>query len=193
MLKIARRLVVISAIVAIAVGTTKAFFWSNDSISNNTFSAGTLEVTLLSSDDSKTPFNWQGLFPGDTNHWEFKITNTGDLPQLFRAYLANYSGSTWILPYIDASVFLNHADGKGQYGESGKHLIWHGTLDQIYGSANALDNKNSLPDWPLESGVTAYYEIDLAVKTTLGNLPKGETFSVDLKVDATQPENLSWE
>ena len=72
-------MLVITAIAAIATGASSAYFTDTETITGNTFTAGTLDVMLGKS--AGKPFNVTMAYPGYTTPWEYvDIKNVGNLP-----------------------------------------------------------------------------------------------------------------
>ena len=76
MLKIAKSLIVIAAVAALAVGATSAIFTSQASVSGNTFATGTLEIRI-NGQASIPGFNYTNAAPGDSQSGQFGINNYG--------------------------------------------------------------------------------------------------------------------
>ena len=76
MLKIAKSLVVIAAVAALAVGATSAVFTSQAKVEGNTFATGILEIRINGS-SSIPGFNVTNAKPGDTKSGQFGVNNYG--------------------------------------------------------------------------------------------------------------------
>lgn len=80
MTKIAKSLAMIAFVAAIAVGATSSFFSDKEISQNNTFTAGTIDISV----DGQNPWtnSWHNLLdkPSQTNYMNFTIKNVGENP-----------------------------------------------------------------------------------------------------------------
>lgn len=73
-------LIVIGTIAAIVIGGTVAFFSDTETSTGNTFSAGTLNLTVNDKDgENVVLFNLSNLKPGDQPKGSYKIRNVGSI------------------------------------------------------------------------------------------------------------------
>ncbi len=81
MQKILKSLVTITAVAAIAIGATGAYFSSTVASSGNSFSAGTMILEINDQNPTATAvFNASDLYPGaDIAQQSFKVENTGTI------------------------------------------------------------------------------------------------------------------
>jgi spore coat-associated protein N len=61
-------------------GATMAWFTSEDKNTDNSFAAGTFEISLDKDDGVEKYFNIENTFPGDEGSAEIVVTNEGSLP-----------------------------------------------------------------------------------------------------------------
>lgn len=74
--KIAKSLVIISAVAALTVGATSAVFTSSASVTGNTFATGTLEIRI-NGQASIPGFNVANAIPGSSQSGQFGVNNYG--------------------------------------------------------------------------------------------------------------------
>lgn len=112
MLKIAKSLIVIAAVAALAVGATSAIFTSQASVSGNTFASGALEIKL-DGQTSLPGFNFSNAAPGDNYTGTFDIQNfnaaqfggNSTLPaKSVKISAANSGGSIYLYNKLDVMV-----------------------------------------------------------------------------------------
>ncbi|MCK4781335.1 SipW-dependent-type signal peptide-containing protein [Candidatus Parcubacteria bacterium] len=70
-------LAIIGAVAAIAVTGTIAYFFDTETSSGNTFTAGTIDLTL--NETAGAPINLTNMAPGDTASGSMVVTNVGSL------------------------------------------------------------------------------------------------------------------
>ncbi len=80
MIKIVKSLAIIAFVAAIAVGATSSFFSDEEKSTGNTFTAGTIDISV----DGQNPWTntWHNLLdkPSQTNYMNFTIRNVGENP-----------------------------------------------------------------------------------------------------------------
>ena len=164
MTKIAKSLAMIALVAALAVGATGAYFTDSETISGNTFTAGTLDLQI----NAPTSAVWtmSNMSPGDSTTGTLSMTNVGTL-----------KGN------LTASIVFNDADL-----DSANHLpLPDMTALDVAKQLEATvvswtDNDGTMDLWPHITNVNGNGWKDLddvrqALTTTgiLGTLVPGET------------------
>ncbi len=72
-------IIIILAIVSTTIKATTAYFSDTETSSGNTFSTGTLNLTLDGANSNVAKFNVSGMKPGDTHIGTWTIRNTGSI------------------------------------------------------------------------------------------------------------------
>lgn len=89
MTKIAKSLAMIALVAAVAVGATSSYFSDVETSENNTFTAGTIDISV----DGENPWNtsWTNYLdkPCQTNYMTFTIKNVGENPAKIWKHLHN--------------------------------------------------------------------------------------------------------
>lgn len=80
MKKILISLSVIGVVAAIVIGATTAYFSDTETSVGNTFTAGTIDISLSDGDGYTLPFTLEGMKPSETGITVMNITNEGTNP-----------------------------------------------------------------------------------------------------------------
>lgn len=72
-------IIIITAIISTTIKATKAYFSDTEDSSGNTFSTGTLNLTLDGANTNVAKFNVSGMIPGDIQTGTWTIRNTGSI------------------------------------------------------------------------------------------------------------------
>jgi predicted ribosomally synthesized peptide with SipW-like signal peptide len=98
--KIILSLSVIVAVAAIAVGGTMAYFSDTETSTHNTFSAGTIDIAIDSSNPWTKSYDIGDLKPGETGNITFDVQNVGANPVNVSKNLSNWNESTGSAGYV---------------------------------------------------------------------------------------------
>lgn len=130
MRKIIYSLFIIGVAAAIVVGVTVAFFSDTEMSRGNTFSLGTVEISINGALHWAESFTWDNIEPGDSAEFTMIIKNEGDDPvklwQLLKCLITNENGviepeGDWYATYnsgnakndIDTAIIYEmYIDGK---------------------------------------------------------------------------------
>ena len=187
-MKIAKSLIVIVAVLAVAAGATGAYFSDQASIDGNTFATGTLNLTLNHS--AGKPFNVTNAYPGYWTNWEYMdVYNTGTLP--FDAQLSlNNSGASNAL-WDNLGIVLETAGGDSvcHSGDFGEHEIYSGLVKNFTNGLTISDIAyyhlaSDGDDVPVGYSERVCQKVGL--DSGVGNEVQGLTSSFNEVVDATQ-------
>lgn len=194
MLRILKSLLVITAVAAIATGATGAYFTDSDTITANTLTTGTLDLTTS---PTSAVISFSNLAPGwnyhDASHWGYDhptyaiVTNTGSLPLKYRMR-AVATGGTYdsnMLDEVLCQVAVDTGTPAGIVnifnGKLGDLTNWH-VLDTNFGPTGHTG-------W---WGTGEQVRIYTAVPTTVGNELQGQSITFDIVFDSTQTDNPAW-
>jgi len=157
MKKILISLSIIGAVAAIAVGGTIAYFSDTETSTGNTFTAGTLDLTVDAPQDSI--WTMTNMAPGDSTSGTLAMTNAGSLPGDLYATI----------------TFVEADKGDKGEGKTGLNKTAQEVADNIFvTSAQWVDNSNSAPGLNLLSipGVDANSDGDVTLtefQTAIGS------------------------
>ena len=186
-------MLIIALAAAMIGGATMAWFTSTASVTGNTFSAGTVEVSLTepnSLETAMTPVSASNMAPGDpaTNKY-FALNNKGSLPMLFRFYLTDVAGT--LQDALMVRITLNPAEYPRTFADDEKRqgannqFVWEGLLKDL----NLTNVAAATAGYPLPAGFTDIYEVKIWLPAETGNEFQGATFSGTLRVDAVHRNN----
>jgi len=99
MKKIVISLSVITAVAAIVIGATTAYFSDTETSVGNTFSAGTIDIAIDAQNPWTRNYSIGDLKPGETGYINFDITNVGQNPVNVSKNLSNWNESTGLIGY----------------------------------------------------------------------------------------------
>ncbi|MCD4761522.1 M73 family metallopeptidase [bacterium] len=126
MKKIIFSLAMIAAVGAIVVGATTAFFSDTETSVGNTFTAGTIDISV----DGENPWttNWENYLdkPCQTNYMNFVIKNEGENPAKIWKRLTNVINGPGAVNYCEASSEPEYEDGGGIVHYEGDNLVCDG-------------------------------------------------------------------
>lgn len=149
MIRIVKSLVVVMAALALAAGATGAYFSDQESIAGNTFSTGTLNLTLNHS--AGKPFNVSGAYPGYQTGWEYYDAFNGPWPAVpgqlpFEAYvwLSQTGGSAAL--YNALEIDLVDSGWDSTCGNGDDVSIYSGLLSSITGQGNRNQTSDNDPN-----------------------------------------------
>jgi predicted ribosomally synthesized peptide with SipW-like signal peptide len=186
MLRLAKSLLTILAVAAVAVGATGAYFNDEATISGMSFATGTLQITDASPDWSKT-VTFTNLKPGDWNRKWVTIQNTGSLDVDYLTVNAvNVVDPSGLLGQVKISVSgavapADSAFFTDDWGAGSKVLPWMTNV-------NILDAPSyyRIPAGVIHPGESYTLNFDFTVPTTLGNTYQGQSSSFDMVFNAEQ-------
>ena len=197
--KIAMSLLVIAVTVSMLVGSTLAYFSDTATASNNTFTAGTLNIQISNGGDYADSLNgvWEtqtGWAPGDTKTATLSFTNVGSIDAKHVYFYFSKSGSDLLMDKIIVTSIqerFNSTDTDNQLEAAAATL---GNKDGVL-TLNELVSVNWY-SWDDKTGdgviLQAGDKKDYAITFTFlfpadaGNEYQGLSASFDLCCEATQ-------
>jgi predicted ribosomally synthesized peptide with SipW-like signal peptide len=188
MLRIAKSLITIVAVLAIAAGATGAWFTSTVPIDDNEISTGTLTLALdPNTPGNGTPITLQNLQPGDGTanelHHRWNLINDGSLNLKYRIRAINTTAAGNDDLYNQLRFKL------GEYSSGpNKDLGTNLTLADL--EAGILIDSNVIPT-ALDTRVRTVF-VRPYLPTTAGDEVQGETVTFDIIFEATQTNNPGW-
>src|SRR4030042_4483321 len=99
MKKIVISLSVITAVAAIVIGATTAYFSDTETSAGNTFSAGTIDIAIDAQNPWTKNYSIGDLKPGETGYINFDITNEGTNPVNVSKNLSNFVNTGGVEDY----------------------------------------------------------------------------------------------
>lgn len=146
---IVKSLIVIAAVAALAIGATSAIFSDQESIPENTFATGTLDLTLNHSQGK--PFSVTGAYPGYQTDWEHMDVFNGPHPPVagqlpFEAFLwlQKTAGSSSL--YGTLEIDLYDSGWNSVCGDGDDVLIYSGNLWSITNWQNRTQTSDNDPN-----------------------------------------------
>lgn len=180
MLRIAKSLLTIVAVAAIATTATGAYFNDTEKISGNSLTTGKLELT------NNTPSYYHVAFtnlkPGDTITKNVVLTNTGTLPvETLTANKTTLVDESGLLNQIPVSVSANISGVDGAFFTPD----WTGgaTVGSFFNNSNILDGPAyyRTAAGVINAGESYTVNIRFTIPATLGNEWQNRTASFDLE------------
>jgi predicted ribosomally synthesized peptide with SipW-like signal peptide len=179
MKRILLSLAIISIVAAGAIGATRAYFSDSQTISGNTFTAGTMALRIDS--DARSGFyNWTtsftnntafaGLYPEATGSQIIDIMNVGGVDG--NATLALGRTSAW---NNLAGVLQFHIWYQGDHASPFVDTGIVGTVDQF----DHTYTLGAITGTDVTGGKTASIRIDWSVPTTAGNEIQGQSVTIN--------------
>ncbi len=104
MKKILLSLSVIAIVGVIAVGATRALFSDTETSTGNTFTAGTIDISIDQTNPWTKSYNIGDLKPGETGYINFDISNVGTNPVNVSKNLSEFVTTTGSVGYTCAGV-----------------------------------------------------------------------------------------
>jgi len=153
MTKIAKSLAMIALVAAIAVGATSSFFSDKETSVGNTFTAGTIDISV----DGQNPWNtsWSNYLdkPCQTNYMTFTIKNEGENPANLwkRLYDVETDGGV--------STYCGVASSEPEYTEGGGIITYDANNEPVCNNNDYTERHN----------LAAYMIYDMAICDPAGN------------------------
>lgn len=94
MKNITKSLIIISAVAALAIGGTIAYFSDTEQSTGNTFTAGTIDIAIDQHNPWTSKYHIGDLKPGETGYINFDISNVGKNPVNVSKNLSKFVEST---------------------------------------------------------------------------------------------------
>lgn len=179
----------IATALAVMTGATFAFFSDTALSENNTFSAGTLAVSITDQnastafEDEALAANWA---PGDDTLVNFDVLNDGTLP----VNLRGFAGGTWNVPELDSQNMVRVIKVERWNGAS-----WDTILDNPAGITGLFydtnDGTSGGTAFTVAPGARAQYQLTVELDEDAGNAFQGQTFTSSIQIEAKQT-NAPW-
>ncbi len=198
--KILVSLSMISAVAAIAIGGTVAYFSDIETSTGNTFTAGTLDLNLDGGNVNVVKFTLANLKPGDLGNGTWAVANVGSLDgylDLEAISVTEAIGATTDSELADEPTGVDVA-------QLGTYLLIHlfvdtnnnGVFDSgetdIYGTATApLPIKDISGNYGLDlslaaNGGTNYIRLNWNIPTTTDNQIQGDSVTLSITFELAQ-------
>ncbi|MCK9356269.1 MAG: CalY family protein [Dehalococcoidia bacterium] len=201
-------------ITGLVVGGTMAYFSDTETSTGNTFTAGTLNLTVDGNDGSNTlKFTVTNANPGEGSFGIWTLVNTGNLPgyvdfsSIAVTNAEHYNLATDEAEEYDATtnpggdsdtsdatgvgelaanldVVLFVDDGAG--GGTANNGAQDGTEATVYSGKLGSIAASYDQDLPLSNGATTYLSMTWSVATSVGNLIMGDGCTLGMTVELDQ-------
>jgi len=202
MSRIAKSLLTIIAVAAVAAGATSAYFTDRATISSNTFSTGVLEIRINGL-ENRAGFNYTNAVPGDVASYNFSLQNYG-LPHFagpstlpakdLLASVDNQSGDLDLYNALTARLYANA--GWGGCSNPGTNPFVAGKGCTVYdGPLSAMSQEDILmatqwgvhPDLIPGNSFSMLLEVELPDTGVDQGSLMGKSAVFDIVVDAYNP------
>lgn len=199
MRKIIASLTLITAVLSIATGATRAYFSDTETSTGNTFSSGTLDLNIDGGDENVVKFNVTGMKPGSQNIGTWRFKNVGSINGYLD--LQNISVSNEENECTEAEVEAgdesceDEGDGELQDLVSLSKLFWDTNCDGWVGTGETTvyDGKAGAiaSDYDTNKTLNAGAEVCLTGQFNWwssedDNLGQGDSFTLDLTAELGQ-------
>ena len=188
--KIALSLLSIASALVIVGGATFAFFSDTKTSTENTFAAGTLEVSITDQ-NADTLFESEAIVsnwaPGDQSFVNFDVKNVGSLP----VNLRGFATGTWGDSGLDSQNMVKVIQVERWDGSNWVNILSNssGITGYFYWSPNGTNTAL----YTVTSGDRAQLRLTVEFDTNAGNDFQNQTFTSSLQVEAKQTnDNTSW-
>ena len=204
MKKILISLMAIALVIGLVGAGAFAYFSDTETSTDNTFTAGTLNLKVNTNDGSNTVvFTESNKAPGDSGSGTWTLVNNGslagyvDLESISVANAENYDAATneaeaaddvntsidgELGANLDVVLFWDDGAGGGiadnRIQDGTEATIYSGVLDSIAGSYGA--------DYPLAASGTTYISMTWSIATTVDNAIQGDSATLDMTVELAQ-------
>lgn len=201
MFRIAKSLITIVAVLAIAAGATGAVFSDQGSIPGNTFATGTLELTLHHS--AGKPFSVSNAYPGYWTNWEHMDIFNGPFPPVagqlpFEAYMtvSKTGGSTVLWDNLQVNMKTSGWNSDCTDGDGGERTIYNGNINAfpvhnlvstaLYWHLANEDDGHASPADNIRAGYSERVCQKVGLLTSADNTVQGKSVTFTEIVDAEQ-------
>jgi predicted ribosomally synthesized peptide with SipW-like signal peptide len=168
------------------IGAAFAYFTDTQSSAANSFTAGTVKLTL--SGDLANGISLGNMAPGDTYTGNINVTNSGTLPVWFAGYIGSYDQNMpgFINQFTVQISQVTSPTYPGSYV-----LVPTESFANLIGKSNALiDPDNAFAALP--AGQTATYQFVITLPLATDTSFQGKTAWAKLQFDAIQSANFTF-
>lgn len=166
--KIIASLLTMLAVGTIATAGTVAYFYDTESSTGNTFTAGTLDLELTSSEH--IPFAFSDVVPGWTKTFTYTVKNAGSINGKLSLAAANVANTEGLNPESETGDI----DEPGELGANMNVQVKYGGSTVATGTLNNFNGTNILTNYPLNAGESKMVEIIVTVPTGVENDIQGD-------------------
>ena len=175
------------SVLAFGVLGTGAWFTTDESISGNSVSTGTLDLEV-----SGGPFSGTNLEPGAgyTSLGIFCVENIGDYDMKWRGWLKDVDDAKGLRNYLQVQAILNPTGYEGNYGPADTTVFTDVPFTDLMGpNSHILLND---PVYPFSPGYKACYQINAKLLSSAPNAVQAATLNTNLYIQGTQYINTGW-
>ena len=166
MKRIARSLLIIAAVAALAVGATSAVWTDSATVPDNAFTTGTLDI---STDPTSAMFTADDIYPGWSETQSLIVSNDGTIPLKYDIAASKSAGDDALYTSSKFLLKIGTTSGAGD--------IYNGTV-------SGLSNLSSMRTLAASANETIYFTVSL--DSTAGNDLQNLSATVTFTFSATQ-------
>lgn len=185
--KILASLLMIGLVIGIAGAGTWAYFSDTESVNENTFTAGTLDLKISNLDDESTtklPFEIENVKPGDSGSEKAKLKNEGNVAGTVYVKISNIVNDEHGLTAPESA--MGDTTVTGELGANLNVVIKVGSGPILYsGPVNSFGSAYKI-DGTLNGGESKDLTIDWSVPTSVGNVIQSDKLKFDVNVVLVQ-------
>jgi predicted ribosomally synthesized peptide with SipW-like signal peptide len=191
MTNILKSLFVVVAVAAVAGGATWAYFTDTETVSGNTFAAGTLDFKLNGDLTASNSVNLGNMIPGEW-YGPYKMEVYNELSTMPIKYRFQDGPVSESVPgfYDKLNVKVEHG-----YCIGGTEYI-NETYEQIHTLRNMLFESPSgsitAPTGSLGTNISHCFKLSFQLDPSAGNALQGGSAVANIVVDGTQVNNPGW-
>jgi predicted ribosomally synthesized peptide with SipW-like signal peptide len=198
-------LVVIAAVGAAGFGVTRAYFTGSATSTGNTFTTGTVNISLAGDASlGAAYFSIGALAPGDSIKRYVAVHNSGSMELLFRGFMETVSatevGGETLASQLNVKITLNPSDsdspsGLVRFAPVTDYVIYNGPLSGIVGAGTSLAMDNDPEAFiygaaqRLQPGSDAVYKVEVSLPFSTGNDWQGASYVGNLVFQGVQFSN----
>ena len=190
-------LIVVSVMSAIAIGGTIAYFSDTENSTNNTFSAGILNLKVGDNDPTTWNFQIEDIKPGDKGYQEIIVQNIGNLDGYLHITFANLIDDDFSCSGPESEVDATCGAGKaGELAENLDILIYLdensndafnlGTDTLVYQGKVKGILQADLFNYYLAKGASRDFRIEWQLSSSIGNIVQTDKTGFDINFELTQ-------
>ncbi len=172
-------------VAGVVIGATSAYFTDTQTSDNNTFTAGTLTISIDQSMQTISPVisDWA---PGESTTVRFDVHNTGSLP----VYLRAFANGTWDDSNLEDTMVKVT---KVEYYDNGDWQTIKEDNTGISGLVYYSQNGEDASLYTLNSGATEQFRLTLLFDANADNSYQDKTYTATITAQARQTTaNATW-
>ena len=189
--KIAIGLIAVAIVAVFTSGAIYAYFNDTESSSGNSFTAGTLDLTVNGQNPwAQTVFSASNLAPGASGVSTMTLANSGSVGGTLTGTILNLNDAPGTTPEPEPTPDHGELSANMQitvWVDANHNGVIDGTETAIY--SGLLSGANNSAPWALGTlagGATTYVSISYLIPTTVGNVIMGDICTFTIEYTLTQ-------